>query len=128
MTATATDLLTELRPPRQMPGEPPRRWFTSASMDLIAWLDDNGQLLRCQLCYGNPLAEHALDWQPGRGLVHLAVDDGSQRLPAHKASPVLASAGPASVAAIRRDFAAASALIPEPLRAQVLALLETPDV
>lgn len=127
MTSPAPDLLTELRPTRQIPGEPPRRWFTSAGMDLIVWLDDTGRLLRCQLCYGKPLAEHALDWRPGRGLLHLAVDDGSGRLPLHKASPVLAADGPADLAAIRRDFAAASALIPEPLRTQVLNLLETPD-
>ncbi len=74
---------------RQISGEPPRRWFTSSTMDLVVWLDETGRLQAFQLCYGKPRQEHALTWSNATGFAHLRVDDGSPPGLGHKNTPIL---------------------------------------
>lgn len=39
-------MLREISSTRQNPDEPRKRWFSSASMDLVAWFDDDDVLAR----------------------------------------------------------------------------------
>ena len=43
------DTLDEVQTPRQHPGEPRRRWFTSVALDLIVWYDPTGRPAGFQL-------------------------------------------------------------------------------
>lgn len=104
--------LTELRNTRQIPGEPPRRWFTSDAMDLIVWLGTAGQARGFQLCYGKPLQERALTWLPERGFVHQGVDDGSRQALAHKNTPLMVADGSADPVLLLKLFEQAAAGVP----------------
>ena len=80
----------EVLRPRQVPGEPPRRWFSSSDLDLIVWCDAAGAPVAFQLCYDKGRDERALTWEPSTGLIYSAVDDG-EASPGmrYKATPVL---------------------------------------
>ena len=69
--------LLELKPTRQVKGEPRRRWFASPGADLIVWLLDDGAFHGFQFCYDKEGDEHALTWMEGHGYSHMAVDTGS---------------------------------------------------
>ena len=86
-------VLLEITQVRQVDGEPRRRWFTSSSMDLVVWLDDDDAVAGFQLCYGRPTDENALTWRRGQGWSHARVDDGEDRPGKHKASPILLPGG-----------------------------------
>lgn len=109
---TAPALLAEIGNARQIPGEPLRRWFTSAEMDLIVWLDEKGQASGFQLCHGKPQHEHALTWLPDRGFVHMRVDDGDRLDLAHKKTPLLVANGSVDAAALLRCFTQAAPGLP----------------
>ncbi|MES2296214.1 MAG: hypothetical protein V4582_04190 [Pseudomonadota bacterium] len=84
-------MLREIPSTRQIPGESPRRWFTSIAMDLIVWFDGDGQPKGFQFCYDKGRAEQALTWQRDVGLTHMQVDDGESGEALHyKAAPMLA--------------------------------------
>lgn len=102
--STAPAPLTEISNTRQIPGEPARRWFTSAEMDLIVWLDEKGQASGFQLCYDKPQHEHALTWLPDRGFVHMRVDDGDRLDLAHKKTPLLVANGSVDAALLLSRF------------------------
>ena len=97
--------LREIANVRQVPGESPRRWFTSSDLDLILWLGPQGKPHGFQLCYGKrERDEQALTWWPERGLSHSRVDEGRTD-PLHvKGSPTLQSAGPFDAAAVLARF------------------------
>jgi hypothetical protein len=121
--------LTEISQPRQIPGEPARRWFTSADMDLVVWLDDSRQATGFQLCYGKPLQERALTWWPGQGFRHHAVDDGSRGGIAHKNTPLLLADGNPDPEQLLALFRRAAARLPADIVHLVAgALARYPDV
>jgi hypothetical protein len=105
--------MREVHPTRQVPGEPHRRWFSSAELDLIVWCDAAGAPVAFQLCYDKGRNERALTWEPAIGLSHSAVDDGESELGLrYKATPVLAPDGPLEVQRVAARFEAASADVP----------------
>ncbi len=97
--------LREIANVRQVPGESPRRWFTSSDLDLILWLGPQGKPRGFQLCYGKrDRDEQALTWWPERGLSHSKVDEGRSD-PLHvKATPILESAGAFDSTAVLSRF------------------------
>lgn len=111
--------LREVDHVRQGAGEPARRWFSSADLDLIVWLDPTGRPTGFQLCYDKPRDEHALTWTSQDGFTHHAVDDGDDVGVAHKTSPVLVRDGVFDLALVRREFDEASAHLPADIAAFV---------
>jgi len=85
-------MLREVINIRQIPGELRRRWFTSDTMDLTVWLDDQGQPLELQLCYDKDSAERAFTWKSDTDSTHLAVDDG-EGAGRYKSTPILIADG-----------------------------------
>jgi len=106
------DALTEIAGTRQIPGEPPRRWFASRSLDLIVWLDGSGAPVGFQLCYDKTRSEHALTWTPEAGYSHHAVDDGESGDSRYKRTPVLVEDGHFDAARVSDLFARASVKLP----------------
>jgi hypothetical protein len=86
--------LREIRNVRQISGEPIRRWFTSADMDLIVWFGEGGGPVAFELCYDKGHGEHSIAWNARRGYTHAVVDDGERRPGKPKASPLLLADGP----------------------------------
>lgn len=85
-------MLREIPSARQVPGEPRRRWFSSARCDLIVWVREDESAEGFQLCYDKDAREHALTWMPGRGFSHTAVDPGDNPS-RHKGTPLLVADG-----------------------------------
>ena len=86
-------MLSEVKNPRQVPGEGRRRWFTDAYFDLIVWYEgDSSSIAGFQLCYDKEREERALTWRSGKGFDHKRIDDGevSGRI---KMTPVLVPDG-----------------------------------
>lgn len=81
-------MLYEIQNPRQIPGEPFRRWFYSHEQDLYVWYDDSGSITAFQLSYGKSRNEHAIYWRSDRGYSHLRVDEGRR-----SATPFLVADG-----------------------------------
>jgi hypothetical protein len=105
--------LQELAAIRQIPDEPPRRWFRSDDLDLIVWYDDAGSPSGFQLCYDKLRSEHALTWTSERGFLHTAVDDGERVGLWYKETPILVADGHFNVNRLCERFAAASAALPD---------------
>jgi hypothetical protein len=97
-------MLREIKPSRQIPGEPRRRWFTSSNIDLIVWLDDAESPTGFQLCYDKEHHEHALTWTRRAGYSHMAVDPGEPRPARHKATPILVADGNFDAKRILEEF------------------------
>jgi len=55
-------MLREIQKVNRRHGEPRKRWFSSDTMDIFIWVDDNNSLLSYQLTYGKPLDEKAVLW------------------------------------------------------------------
>ena len=93
-------MLREIQPVRQHPGEPARRWFNSADVDLILWLPTLTapacEAVAFQLCYDKRRTEHALHWQAPGTCKHFQVEDGEQgnRSSSHKSAPLLQTTKP----------------------------------
>jgi predicted Zn finger-like uncharacterized protein len=99
--------LREIANVRQVPGESPRRWFTSNDLDLILWLGPGGQPHGFQLCYGKREGnERAVTWWPARGLTHSTVDEGRREPHKVKGTPTLASGGEYDAAGVLARFLA----------------------
>lgn len=89
-----TSVLREILDVRQIRGEPKRRWFTSANMDLVVWNDENGSPVGFQLCYGKERVERAFTWRLETGFSHTAVDSGEDAGGLrYKATPILVAGG-----------------------------------
>lgn len=119
-------MLREIPNPRQIPGEPPRRWFHSPDMDLVVWLggaDTDDALCAFQLCYDKSFGEKALYWSAGQGFTHMNVDDGEDHPGKHKATPLLVPHGACDGHMLRRRFAATAQALPESIRRFVEARL-----
>ncbi len=85
-------MLREIKETSQKKGEPKKRWFTSLSMDLFVWLNDEDEIISYQLTYNKPHKEKALTWSKEKGFAHLGVDDGT-RSGKHPGSPLLVKDG-----------------------------------
>lgn len=113
-------MLHEIKKVRQIPGEPKRRWFNSADMDLIVWQRGDGQPCGFQLCYDKGHAERALTWRDGIGFEHRAVDDGEASGGGRmKASPILVPDGAFQEAQVLRLFLENAGKLPEAITAFV---------
>lgn len=119
-------MLVELHSPRQIAGEPERRWFTSRDMDLVVWLDSAGQPIGFQLCYDKRHQEKALTWRGEGTLSHAVVDAGETHDMKHKASPVLGHGLSADLAAIADGFRGEASALPPDIAALVLQVLAPP--
>ena len=109
-------LLRELSNTRQVPGEPRRRWFCSAELDLIVWVDGAEEPLGFQLCYDKLVGERALTWRAGRGFDHAAVDNGEGMPTKYKGTPILVADGLFDSNRVADAFRDASADLPKPIR------------
>ena len=113
-------MLEELLPTRQIPGEPRRRWFRSERCDLIVWLRDDGAPRGFQLCYDKDAHEHALTWIEGRGYNHMRVDAGSEREPMENGTPILVPDGYFDPARILEIFGTEGGRLPPEFAGLVL--------
>ena len=82
-------MLQEIRNPRQIKDELPRRWFSDDKMDLIVWIDETKEIAGFQLTYDKPHSEHALTWKSNGVFRHNRVDDGEGRPGKYKGTPLL---------------------------------------
>src|SRR5689334_19925063 len=86
-------MLRELQPTRQVPGDPPRRWFMSRQCDLIVWFGDDGSPMGFQFCYDKDDVEHALTWIEGKGYNHMRVDTAGGDFAKGTGTPLLVANG-----------------------------------
>lgn len=117
-------LLRELSDARQVPGEPRRRWFCSAELDLIVWVNDLQEPVGFQLCYDKLTRERAITWRAGRGFDHAAVDSGDDMPTRYKGTPILVADGIFDNNRVADTFREAGAGVPEPMRTFVADALE----
>lgn len=71
--------LFEIKPVRQFEGEMLRRWFDDDEgfFELIAWINDEGNVSGFQLCYDITAHERAITWLGG-AFSHRNVDTGDE--------------------------------------------------
>ena len=102
-------MLKEVHNPRQISGEPRRRWFSSGEMDLVVWMSEANEPLGFQLCYDKHRHEKAITLRPGsEHMQYMAVDSGESAAMRHKASPILVPDGdidPVTIVPAFRDEA-----------------------
>ncbi|MEQ8230175.1 MAG: hypothetical protein RLW61_18845 [Gammaproteobacteria bacterium] len=91
-------------------------------MDLFAWLDRRGRVVRFQLTCTIGANERTVAWAVDEGLRHFAVDD-SVAAGRHPGSPLLVAGEMLDLAALRQDFLAAAGHIEPGIREQVVACL-----
>ncbi len=115
-------MLREIDNISQPEGEPKRRWFSSAEMDLILWCE-GPEPIGFQLCYDKGVDEHALTWMKNSGWTHRRIEDGENRGAHHKMTPILVPDGIIDISRIQAEFEAASAGIDAEVRALVLQTL-----
>lgn len=111
-------MLREIPETRQIRGEPRRRWFNSAGMDLYVWYDGDGEPLGFQLCYGKPDAEKALTWFRPGSFSHMTVDHRHGRSK-HGGTPILVPDGSMDATALLDAFAGERVELPAELAALV---------
>lgn len=98
-------MLKEVHNPRQISGEPCRRWFSSGEMDLVVWMSEANEPLGFQLCYDKHRHEKAITLRPGsEHMQYMAVDSGESAAMRHKASPILVPDGALNAEAVARMF------------------------
>jgi hypothetical protein len=118
-------MLREIFSVRQIKDEQMRRWFTSETMDLIVWMNEEGEPAAFQFCYDKGRDEHAMTWRADTGLSHEAIDDGeSGGALRYKATPMLAPNGHVDVQRVSALFAGAAAAVPEVIREFVASRIE----
>ncbi|WP_136417491.1 hypothetical protein [Herbaspirillum sp. ST 5-3] len=117
--------LQEITQVRQLPGDRKRRWFTSDTMDLIVWMDAQGDIDGFQLCYDKGRTEKALHWTRDRGLSHMLVDDGEGNgALSYKASPMLRGGAPRDIKKTGMLFEHAAQALPRNIKEFVLSKIE----
>jgi len=115
-------MLREIKSVRQIPGEPPRRWFNGEEMDLIIWHEAE-EIISFQLCYDKSTNEKAISWKQGLGLKHEDVNNDDVRDGPYKGSPVLTQNDTYDVEKIRCDFEKYAQAIPEDVKAFIISSL-----
>ncbi len=119
------DVLREVINTMQIRGEPRRRWFASHGFDLIVWLGEFEDVIGFQFCYGKPTSEKALTWRAeGKGLAHMAVDDGEAGDGRYKSSPILTPGGEWNAVQLLQDFLRISDFLPSEVKTLVVEQLE----
>lgn len=81
-------MLREIGPVRQVPGEPRRRWFSSANCDLVVWVEPDGSPVGFTFSYDKQHREHALVWNAQGHFEHTGIDSGETHPLRYKASPL----------------------------------------
>lgn len=104
-------MLSEIIRPKQIPGEPRRRWFSDDNFDLVVWIDTDDNIEGFQLCYNKKNNQHALTWHRDKGYFHSLVDDGEQDPGGYKQTPILLMDGVFSKDAVAQKFSLSSAQI-----------------
>ena len=117
--------MREMHHVRQIPGENRRRWFTSADMDLIVWLNNADKPMAFELCYDKQDAEHAITWHSTAGFRHMAVDDGEGCLGQYKSSPLLLANRVFDAKRVYNLFSASSDTMPSDIAVFVQRVLAT---
>ncbi len=84
-------MLREVLNVKQNPDEPVRRWFSSDSLDLFIWSDEDKSIIQFQICYDKGPNEQALTWHHQHGISHHSVDDGENRTFRMKSTPIMLS-------------------------------------
>lgn len=117
-------VLQEFKRVKQEPGVRGwRRWYQGSGLELIVWLDMEGQPEGFQICYkGFAQQEHALTWRRQSGFVHNRVDTGDTR-PDKNLTPILVPDGAVPWEQLRRDFSDESVEVDPALRQFVAARL-----
>ncbi|HNW43122.1 MAG TPA: hypothetical protein PKI19_01365 [Elusimicrobiales bacterium] len=106
---------------RQVPGDPPRRWWSDEYFDLIVWFAPDKTVWGFQLCYDRDRKPRALTWTRANGYTHSGIDDGEGWSPsAHKGSPILVADGLFDTKSIGDKLAAAAGGLPPEIRSVVL--------
>ncbi|OGV58051.1 MAG: hypothetical protein A2283_16030 [Lentisphaerae bacterium RIFOXYA12_FULL_48_11] len=82
-------MFTEVPDVRQITGEPRRRWWIDADLELIVWFDKNNRMIAFQLCYTIDGHQKALTWRERHGYFHSGIDSGENRPGRHKSTPIL---------------------------------------
>jgi len=113
----------------QRAGEPARRWFTSANLDLVVWIDPGHVPIAFELYLDRKRTERAVTWRPETGLRCALVDDGeTQPGKKHKSTPLV---GPERCDDIERAtvlFRSAAATLPRDVAQFVLNKLQSVQV
>ncbi len=81
-------MLHELKQRAPAAGEREKRWFFCHEIDLVFWIDTQGNPCGFQLSYDKYKNEKSISWSIERGYHHFLVDDG-EALPNQKSTPVL---------------------------------------
>ena len=115
-------MLTELINTRQIPDEARRRWFSSADMDLIVWLDHDNCPIKFELCYDKNLNEKSVRCTTS-GLVHSAVDSGEGTPGRHKSTPILQMNGHFDAQKLLDSFLLESSQLPVEIKNFIVASL-----
>ncbi len=84
-------VLKEVQTQNRSDGPLQRRWFTDNQLDLYVWEDENGEIVKFQLCY-QLAGEYAFTWDCDEGFSHHGVDDGESH-PSRNATPLLVADG-----------------------------------
>ncbi|MEM8955167.1 MAG: hypothetical protein AAGD22_13530 [Verrucomicrobiota bacterium] len=82
-------MLREITGVRQIPGEPPRRWFQSERLDLFVWYGEDQGILGFRLCYRLGGRERAVTWLGGQVCLHQRVDEGREGRGYFAPAPIL---------------------------------------
>ena len=114
-------MLREVTNVRQIPGDPPRRWFSDEFFDLIVWFAPDKTVHGFQLCYDIANKPRALTWFKDLGYTHDGIDDGEPPGGLTKASPILVPDGLFDTTHIAAKLAAADGELPCDIRELVLA-------
>ena len=86
-------MLREIKPVRQIPGEPRRRIFVDDFFILTVWHLPQGSLIGFQLCHERGPNEKALSWSIFDEFSHDRAEDG-EGIPGHyKMTPILVGDG-----------------------------------
>ena len=105
--------MKEIHKVRQIPGVARRRWFTSTTMDLIVWFDQDQAPIEFQLCYDKGRTERAIGWSENNGFTHMTVDSGEQVGLGHKGTPILLASATVDIAIVRALFAVQGQQLPK---------------
>jgi hypothetical protein len=105
-------MFTEIPNVRQIKGEPKRRWFYDADLELIVWFGRWNTIVGFQLCYQADRKPKALTWHEHDGYLHSGIDDGEGRPGRHKATPILVPDGAFDKDTIGERFVRSSGSLP----------------
>lgn len=114
-------MLREVTNVRQIPGDPPRRWFSDEFFELIVWFAPDKSIHGFQLCYDIANKPRALTWFRDLGYTHDGIDDGEAAGVLNKASPILVQDGIFDSRHIAAKLAAAGGELPDDIRELVTA-------